>query len=293
MLKMIKGSVAFAFVCVQFMLPGLSQAPMPAWHVGEVQQELNHMQVLGSVLYIAAHPDDENTSLLAYFAQEKGYRTGYLSLTRGDGGQNLIGDEKGSQLGLLRTQELLAARRIDGAEQMFSRAIDFGYSKVPEETLTKWDREVILSDVVWAIRKFRPDVIVTRFAEPDRGGGGHGHHTTSAILAREAFHLAADETAYPEQLEYVDTWQPKRIFWNLYTWRRWQPSEDDIPESLHSILTNTIPYWARDMVKFLRNPVACTNVRLLDRLKGVGRKWNSCCCWKGISLKIRLSMVLM
>ncbi len=207
-----------------------AQAPMTAKHVGEIQLELQHMQVLGSVLYIAAHPDDENTRLISYFSKEKGYRTAYLSLTRGDGGQNLIGDEKGSSLGVLRTQELLAARRIDGGEQMFSRAVDFGYSKNPEETLSVWDKEKILGDVVWAIRKFRPDIIVTRFAEPDRGGGGHGHHTTSAMLAREAFHLASKADAYPEQLEYVEPWQPKRIFWNLYTWRFYQPSEDDLPK---------------------------------------------------------------
>ena len=207
----------------------LAQAPMPAKHTGELQLALKHMNVLGSVLYVAAHPDDENTRLLAYLAGEKGYRTAYLSLTRGDGGQNLIGDEKGSQLGILRTQELLAARRVDGAEQTFSRAIDFGYSKNPEESEQVWDREKILGDVVWAIRKFRPDVIVTRFASPQRGGGGHGHHTLSAILAREAFHLAADPNAYSEQLEYVDTWQPRRIFWNLYTWRFYRPDEEDLP----------------------------------------------------------------
>ena len=208
-------------------LSALGQAPMPAKHIGEVQLELSHLNVLGSVLYIAAHPDDENTRLLTYLARGRGYRTTYLSLTRGDGGQNLIGDEKGSLLGLLRTQELLAARKLDGAEQTFSRAIDFGYSKTPEETTHIWDREQILGDVVWAMRKYQPDVIIARFAEPERGGGGHGHHTTSAILAREAFHLAADPSAYPEQLEFVDTWQPKKLFWNLYTWRRWQPSEED------------------------------------------------------------------
>jgi len=204
------------------------QAPMPAKHSGEIQLALKHLQVLGSVLYVAAHPDDENTRLIAYFSQEKGYRTRYLSLTRGDGGQNLIGDEKGSLLGVLRTQELLAARRMDGGEQMFSRAVDFGYSKNPEETLDVWDKEKVLGDVIWAIRKFKPDIIVNRFAGPERGGGGHGHHTASAMLAQQAFHLAADPQAYPEQLDYVDPWQPKRIFWNLYTWRNYQPSEDDL-----------------------------------------------------------------
>ncbi|MFL5809488.1 MAG: PIG-L family deacetylase [Flavisolibacter sp.] len=173
---------------------------------------LKKLNVLGSVLYMAAHPDDENTRLMIYFSKDKLYRTGYLSLTRGDGGQNLIGDEQGVELGLIRTQELLSARRIDGAEQFFSRAFDFGYSKTPEETFTKWDREKILSDAVWVIRKFQPDVIITRF--PTTGEGGHGHHTASAILANEAYTAAADPNRFPEQLKYVKPWQVKRVLWN-------------------------------------------------------------------------------
>jgi LmbE family N-acetylglucosaminyl deacetylase len=175
---------------------------------------LKKLNVLGSVLYIAAHPDDENTRLLTYFSKDRLYRTGYLSLTRGDGGQNLIGDEQGVELGLIRTQELLSARRIDGAEQFFTRAFDFGFSKTPQETFTKWDKEKILSDVVWMIRKFQPDVIITRF--PTTGEGGHGHHTASAILANEAFTAAADPNRFPEQLKYVKTWQAKRILWNTF-----------------------------------------------------------------------------
>lgn len=179
---------------------------------GDIYLGLKKLNVLGSVLYVAAHPDDENTRLLTYFSKDKAYRTGYLSLTRGDGGQNLIGEEQGIELGLIRTQELLAARRIDGAEQFFSRAYDFGFSKSPQETFTKWDRENILSDVVWVIRKFQPDVIITRF--PTTGEGGHGHHTASAILANEAFTAAADARRFPEQLKYVQPWQAKRILWN-------------------------------------------------------------------------------
>lgn len=175
---------------------------------------IRKLNVLGSVLYLAAHPDDENTRLLTYFSKDRLYRTGYLSLTRGDGGQNLIGDEQGIALGLIRTQELLSARRIDGAEQFFTRAFDFGYSKTPEETFTKWDREKILADVVWVIRKFQPDVIITRF--PTTGEGGHGHHTASAILANEAFTAAADPKRFPEQLKYVQPWQAKRIVWNSF-----------------------------------------------------------------------------
>ncbi|MFN2437927.1 MAG: PIG-L family deacetylase [Chitinophagaceae bacterium] len=175
---------------------------------------LRKLNVLGTVLYVAAHPDDENTRLLTYFSKDRLYRTGYLSITRGDGGQNLIGDEQGVELGLIRTQELLAARRMDGAEQFFTRAFDFGYSKTPQETFAKWDKEKILSDVVWVIRKFQPDVIITRF--PTTGEGGHGHHTASAILANEAFSVAADPTRFPEQLKWVKPWQAKRIAWNSF-----------------------------------------------------------------------------
>src|SRR5689334_15571773 len=188
-----------------------SQPPV-TWTSADMYLGLRKLNVLGSILYIAAHPDDENTRLLAYFSKDRMYRTGYLSLTRGDGGQNLIGNEQGVELGLIRTQELLSARRIDGAEQFFSRAFDFGFSKSPQETFTKWDKEKILSDVVWVIRKFQPDVIITRF--PITGEGGHGHHTASAILANEAFNAAADPNRFPEQLKYVQPWQAKRILLN-------------------------------------------------------------------------------
>jgi LmbE family N-acetylglucosaminyl deacetylase len=181
---------------------------------GELQLALRKLNVLGSVLYVAAHPDDENTALIAYCAGEKLCRTTYLSLTRGDGGQNLIGSEQSELLGVIRTQELLAARRTDGGEQMFTRALDFGFSKGPEETLTIWGRERILADVVWAIRKQRPDVILTRF--PKTGEGGHGHHTSSAILAEEAFAAAADPTRFPEQLRFVKPWRAKRLMWNAW-----------------------------------------------------------------------------
>jgi LmbE family N-acetylglucosaminyl deacetylase len=190
-----------------------SQAP-PGWTSSDMYLGIRKLNVLGSVLYVAAHPDDENTRLIAYFSKDRMVRTGYLSMTRGDGGQNLIGDEQGIELGLIRTQELLAARRIDGGEQFFTRAFDFGFSKSPAETFTKWDKEKILSDVVWVIRKFQPDVIITRF--PTTGEGGHGHHTASAILANEAFTAAADPNRFPEQLKYVQPWQAKRILWNSF-----------------------------------------------------------------------------
>ncbi|MES2515975.1 MAG: PIG-L family deacetylase [Bacteroidota bacterium] len=180
----------------------------------EILQNLKKLNTVGSVLYVAAHPDDENTRLLAYLANEKKVRTGYLSLTRGDGGQNLIGKEQGEPLGLIRTQELLAARRTDGAEQFFTRANDFGFSKNPEETFTFWNKDSILADVVLTIRRFKPDVIICRF--PTTGEGGHGHHTASAILAVEAFDAAADPKRFPEQLKSVQVWQAKRIFWNTF-----------------------------------------------------------------------------
>ncbi|MBI2686154.1 MAG: PIG-L family deacetylase [Acidobacteria bacterium] len=171
---------------------------------------------LGRVLYIAAHPDDENTAFLALSSRGLLYRTAYLSLTRGEGGQNLIGSEQGEWMGLIRTQELLAARRIDGAEQYFSRAIDFGFSKTAEETLTKWDREKVLGDVVYVIRRFQPDIVVLRFSGTPRDG--HGQHQASSILGREAFAAAADPDKYPDQK--LPPWQTKRIFLNLASFTR-------------------------------------------------------------------------
>jgi LmbE family N-acetylglucosaminyl deacetylase len=184
----------------------------------DIRHRLDKLRVCGSVLMIAAHPDDENTALLSYFARGRKYRTAYLSLTRGEGGQNLIGPEQGEKLGLIRSQELLAARRIDGAEQYFTRAIDFGFSKTAEETLKKWGREAVLSDVVWVIRHFRPDVIVLRFSGTPRDG--HGHHQASAILGREAFDAAADATRFPEQLTYAEPWRAKRVLFNLFAFTR-------------------------------------------------------------------------
>ncbi|MBL0274236.1 MAG: PIG-L family deacetylase [Chitinophagaceae bacterium] len=201
------------FVVFSNTFPGFSQAP-PSWTSADMYLAIRKLNVLGAVLYIAAHPDDENTRLIAYLSKDKLFRTGYMSMTRGDGGQNLIGDEQGIDLGLIRTQELLSARRIDGGEQFFSRAYDFGYSKNPEETFTKWDKEKILSDVVWVIRKFQPDVIINRF--PVTGEGGHGHHTASGILANEAFVAAADPGRFPEQLKFVSVWQAKRLLWNTF-----------------------------------------------------------------------------
>ena len=206
-------------------LLAIGQTPK-TYTASEILLQVKKLNVLGSVLYVAAHPDDENTRLLGYLANEKLYRTGYLSLTRGDGGQNLIGDEQGIDLGLIRTQELLSARRIDGAEQFFSRAYDFGFCKSSEEALSTWGHEKILSDAVWVIRKFRPDVIIARFPEDSRAG--HGHHAASGIIAREAFDAAADPTKFPEQLKQgVGVWQAKRLLWNTFNFGSTNTTSED------------------------------------------------------------------
>nr|WP_256534118.1 PIG-L family deacetylase [Lewinella sp. JB7] len=186
---------------------------------GELHAAIQKLGVLGSALYVAAHPDDENTRMIAYLANVEKVETGYLSMTRGDGGQNLIAPDISELLGLTRTQELLAARRIDGGKQFFSRANDFGYSKHPDETFNIWDKEEVLADAVWVIRQQRPDIMILRF-DPRAPGSTHGHHTASAIIGREAFELAGDPEAFPEQLAYVEPWQPERLFWNAYSWGR-------------------------------------------------------------------------
>src|SRR5256714_7706514 len=184
----------------------------PPMNAAEIQLALQKLNVLGRVLYVAAQPDDENTNLMALWSNGSLYDTAYLSVTRGDGGQNLLGPEVGERLGFIRTHELLAARKIDHAHQFFTRAVDFGFSKSAAETLKIWDREKILADVVWAIRKWKPDVVVTRFSPDD--DKTHGHHTASAVLAREAFAAAADAKRFPEQLAYVEVWKPTRLVWN-------------------------------------------------------------------------------
>src|SRR5579871_5437900 len=209
MKKIILFSLFLLSISVSF-----AQIP-PSYTSAELFLRLKKLNVLGTALYIAAHPDDENSRLIAYMAKERLYRTAYLSMTRGDGGQNLIGDEQGIELGLIRTQEMLAARRVDGADQFFSRAFDFGFSKSTEEALKTWDEQKILSDVVWVIRRFQPDVIITRFPPDSRAG--HGHHSASAVLAHEAFLAAADPNKFPEQFQYgVKPWKAKRILWNTF-----------------------------------------------------------------------------
>src|SRR6202162_1174543 len=189
----------------------------------EITLQLEKLNVLGSVLMIAAHPDDENNPLLAECARGRNARTAYLSATRGEGGQNLIGPEQGDLLGVIRTQELLAARRVDGAEQFFTRAIDFGYSKTADEALEKWGRDKVLSDIVWDIRRLRPDVIILRFSGTPRDG--HGHHQASAILGKEAFSAAADPKRFPEQLRWVQPWQATRLVWNAFAFTKEQEEQ--------------------------------------------------------------------
>ncbi len=206
-----------------------SQAPKKL-NSAEIKAALNKLEVLGTLLYVAAHPDDENTRLIAYMANELNLRTAYMSMTRGDGGQNLVGTEIREYLGLIRTQELLAARRRDGGEQFFTRTNDFGFSKNPEETFNTWDKDDALADVVWNIRRFRPDVIVARFDTTRVPGGRmHGHHTAASLLAMEAFDLANNPDVFPEQLKYVEPWQPKGLYWNTYNFGR-SPGADHTDE---------------------------------------------------------------
>ena len=188
----------------------------PGIHTGYLKQKIKKLNFLGSVLYVAAHPDDENTRAITYFANGQLATTAYLSMTRGDGGQNLIGPEIRDELGLIRTQELLAARRIDGGQQFFTRANDFGFSKSATETFSIWGKDEILSDVVRIYRQFQPDVIITRFPPDERAG--HGHHTASAMLAQEAFDMAANVNLYSDQLKVYKPWQAKRIYINTGRW---------------------------------------------------------------------------
>ncbi|WP_197082362.1 PIG-L family deacetylase [Pedobacter sp. BMA] len=180
----------------------------------EIYREIKTLKHLPKVLYLAAHPDDENTGLLSWLINDQNVETGYLSLTRGDGGQNLLGAEQGAALGLIRTHELLEARKLDGATQFFTRAIDFGFSKNTTDTFKQWDADSITADVVWVIRKFRPDVIICRF--PPTAAAGHGQHAASAVVAEKAFAAAADKNMFPAQLKYVNVWQPKRLLWNTF-----------------------------------------------------------------------------
>ncbi len=206
-------------------IPFLSHPPQSFLSAGlhaqksadEIYKDIKKLGVLANVLYVAAHPDDENSRLISYLSNHIYANTTYLSMTRGDGGQNLIGHEIREMLGIIRSHELLEARKIDGGNQMFTRANDFGYSKTAAETFSIWNKDEVLSDVVWAIRNTRPDIIINRF-NTDTTRPNHGHHTASAILSVEAFDLANNPRAYPEQLKYTQPWQPHRQFFNTSWW---------------------------------------------------------------------------
>ena len=187
------------------------------WNSAQIHHSIKKLNFLGSALYIAAHPDDENTRLISYLSNHVQANTAYLSLTRGDGGQNLIGTELKELLGVIRTQELMAARKLDGGKQFFTRANDFGYSKHPDETLAIWNKEEVLADVVWTIRNFKPDIIINRFKH-DTPGSTHGHHTSSAVLSYEAFDLVGSAKSFPEQLKHTEVWQPQRLYMNTSWW---------------------------------------------------------------------------
>ena len=244
-LRALAALLVASFSAAPFVERGAALAQPPnAYSSGEVALALRRLLVIGNVLYVGAHPDDENTAMLSWLGRGRLYRAAYLSLTRGDGGQNLIGSERGEQIGLIRTQELLAARRTDGAEQLFTRAIDFGYSKSPEESLSIWGKDEVLADVVRVIRTFRPDVIVTRF--PTNGDGGHGHHTASALLAEEAFRAASDPARFPQQIirDGLAPWAARRLMWNAW---RVKPEERDpkLPKLLEVDLGAYNPFLGR------------------------------------------------
>ena len=208
-----------------------------------IYNQIQKLNFLGSVLYIAAHPDDENTRLISYFSNETKARTAYLSLTRGDGGQNLIGPQLRELLGVIRTQELIEARKIDGGEQLFTRANDFGFSKNPGETLEIWDKEKVLSDIIFGIRKFQPDIIINRF-DHKTSGNTHGHHSASAILSFESYNKANDPTVFPEQLSLVKPWQPKRQFFNTTWWFYGSQEKFDAADKTNFISMQTGVYYS-------------------------------------------------
>ncbi len=230
---------------------------------GELYLKLKKASKPVRVLYVAAHPDDENTRVIGWLENHRNVETAYFSFTRGDGGQNLIGTEKGPLLGVLRTQELLEARKIDGARQFFSHAIDFGYSKSAEETLEIWDKEQVLGDLVYIIRYFQPDVILTRF--PGDRAAGHGHHEASALLAAEAFEFSGNPNKFPEQLKELEPWSPLRLVWNSYSWRRDPKMLDE------DVMINVDAPVAE--LGFTTGEIA-SRARSMHKCQGFGRAWD-------------------
>lgn len=243
----------------------VAQAPQ-RMNPAEIYEALQKLNFLGSALYVAAHPDDENTRMISYLANEVKAHTAYLSITRGDGGQNLIGTEINELLGVIRTQELLAARRLDGGHQLFTRANDFGFSKHPDETFDIWGRDAVLADVVWAIRQWQPDIIINRF-DHRSPGTTHGHHTASAMLAFEAFDMAADRAAFSTQLAHTKTWQPRRLFFNT-SWFFFGSRENfEKADKSHLISMDLGVYYP---LKGKSNPEIAAESRSMHRCQGFG-----------------------
>lgn len=252
-------------ICVTVGQTILAQAPKrmtPA----EIYESIQRLNFLGSALYVAAHPDDENTRMISYLANEVKAHTAYLSVTRGDGGQNLIGPEISELLGVIRTQELLAARRIDGGHQLFTRANDFGFSKNPDETFDIWGRDAVLSDVVWAIRQWQPDVIINRF-DHRSPGTTHGHHTASAMLSYDAFELTGKADAFPEQLNHTSTWQPRRLYFNLSWWFYGSRENFEKADKSHLVSMDLGVYYP---LKGKSNPEIAAESRSMHRCQGFG-----------------------
>ncbi|MCC5931972.1 MAG: PIG-L family deacetylase [Cyclobacteriaceae bacterium] len=239
---MLKRTISFLLIGL---FPVFLSAQVPKrYHSGDIRLMLHKLDVLGNVLYLAAHPDDENTRMITYMANVKKVNTAYFSFTRGDGGQNLIGPEIRELLGLIRTHELLEARKIDNGIQYFSRTNDFGFSKHPDETFTIWNKEKALADLVWIIRNYKPDVIINRFNTIP--GETHGHHTASAILAEEAFEMAGNPEKFPDQLRYTDIWQPSALYWNTYYWMR-SGAQRDTSELVKYNIGAYIPQWGKSV----------------------------------------------
>ena len=199
-----------------------------AKNASEVWRALQRLQTTATVLHTVAHPDDENGALLTWLSRGRGVRTGLYSTTRGEGGANLIGPELFDGLGIVRTEEHLAAIRYYGIDLFFSSAVDFGYSKRLDETLEKWDYQMLLEDMVHLIRRYRPDVIISRFQGNRQDG--HGHHQASGVVTLEAFRAAGDANQFPEHLEAgLQPWQPKKLYITRSRWRRSNTETDDRP----------------------------------------------------------------
>ena len=201
-------SVALAALAATLAVPSSGTPPARVFSAAALADSADSVERM-RVLWIGAHPDDEDTNIIAWLARGRGVETAYMSLTRGDGGQNLIGNELGEALGVIRTEELLAARRIDGAHQYFGREYDFGFSKTADETRQHWPQDSVLNDVMTVMRAFRPHIVITTFSGTPRDG--HGHHQTSAIVARDAYSMAADTVRFPVA-QFGRPWTPLKLY---------------------------------------------------------------------------------